>query len=115
MRHFLLGVALATAMPAAAESLPDSVGRQELLNICGSCHSAEVVLDVRKSREDWQQVIDTMRGFGAKGRKEDFDAIIDYLTNNLGPVSTINVAGPAKSAAVIEPAAAPTPSEAERK
>jgi cytochrome c oxidase cbb3-type subunit III len=53
--------------------------------ICGTCHSASMVLGRSSSREEWSEVIANMVARGAKGTSAEFGQVLDYLTANLGP------------------------------
>jgi competence protein ComEA len=74
--------ALAFAIPASAQGLPDGPGKAELQKVCGLCHQAERAAAVRLTKEGWEGVIGDMIARGARGTDEEFAAILDYLTKN---------------------------------
>ena len=53
--------------------------------VCGTCHSASMVLGRSSSREEWSEVIANMVAKGAKGTSAEFGQVLDYLTANFGP------------------------------
>lgn len=69
----------------APGDLPNAPGRETVQKICGTCHSASMVLGRSSSREEWSEVIANMVAKGAKGTSADFAQVLDYLTANLGP------------------------------
>jgi hypothetical protein len=84
----LLGVVsslvLVCAMKALAQAPPDGPGRQQFVSSCSLCHSIDQILGQRRSRDGWKVLVNKMRSYGAPGKQSDFDAIIDYLSTNLG-------------------------------
>jgi len=65
--------------------LPPDPNRQIVLNICGSCHAVDVVVDEKQSRENWGMLVRRMRENGARGSDDDFKKITDYLAMYFGP------------------------------
>jgi competence protein ComEA len=86
MKQISVGVfvfaAMAFAVPAYAQGLPDGPGKAELQKVCGLCHQAERAAAVRLTKEGWEGVIGDMIARGARGTDEEFAAILDYLTRN---------------------------------
>jgi competence protein ComEA len=76
--------------PAQAQDLPDGAGKDITDKVCGACHEAGVVTKYKYSKDDWQGVIDDMRGRGADGSDEDFKAIVAYLAHYFGPEVNVN-------------------------
>jgi competence protein ComEA len=75
-----------------AQDLPDGPGKDVTVRICGACHEAGVVVQYHNSKEDWQPIIDDMRGRGADGSDADFKLIVEYLGHYFGPTILINKA-----------------------
>jgi competence protein ComEA len=75
-----------------AQDLPDRPGKDVTNRICGACHEAGVVTKYRNSKDDWQPIVDDMRGRGAEGSDDDFKTIVDYLAHYFGPEIHINKA-----------------------
>jgi mono/diheme cytochrome c family protein len=70
---------------SAQQQLPDSPGKETVQKLCGSCHSANIVLGRGKTREEWGEVVASMISRGAKGTQAEFGQVVDYLTRNLPP------------------------------
>ena len=65
--------------------LPPDPNRQIVLNTCGACHAADVVVGENQDREFWGKVVGRMRENGARGSDDDFKKITDYLLMYFGP------------------------------
>jgi len=97
---------------ACAQDLPDGPGKDVTVRICGACHDAGVVSQYHNSKDDWQPIVDDMRGRGADGSDTDFKLIVDYLGHYFGPTVFINKAPaseieslgltPAEAAAIVK-------------
>ena len=85
---FLLSLALVPL--AQAQDLPEGPGKDVTNRICGACHEAGVVTKYHNSKDDWQPVVDDMRGRGADGSDDDFKTIVNYLGRFFGPQVYIN-------------------------
>src|ERR1700680_5068497 len=85
-----LAVFPALAQNAAIENLPDAKGKAVVEKVCSVCHEPTAVEKYRKSKEDWQAVIDDMVTRGADATDQEFDTVIDYLAKCFGPVVNIN-------------------------
>jgi competence protein ComEA len=74
------------------QELPDGKGKDVTQNVCGACHDAGVVANYHNSKDDWQGVIEDMKGRGADGSDEDFQTIVTYLAHYFGPEVNVNKA-----------------------
>jgi competence protein ComEA len=82
MRTVILFVLSLGVASAAAAQLPDGLGKDVLMKVCGGCHQAERSASVRLTREGWEEVIGDMIKRGAKGTDEEFGAVLEYLVAN---------------------------------
>lgn len=90
-----------TAAPAAAAptaganqypDFPPGPGRDTFLRVCSVCHSPEQVIGHGQDSSGWTDTLNQMIQNGAQGSDEDFGAILQYLTTNVGPMpSQINM------------------------
>jgi DNA uptake protein ComE-like DNA-binding protein len=71
---------LLTSPVFAQDTLPDAPGKQQTINVCGTCHEAAKATSVKLTREGWVETIDRMKAFGAEGTPDEFAAILDYLS-----------------------------------
>ena len=55
--------------------------------MCATCHDAERILSARRTRTQWEEVIDKMIERGAAGTDEDFTAAEQYLLRVSGRVN----------------------------
>lgn len=67
------------------DDLPDSAAKSLLVSVCASCHTVSTTLNVRKTRDEWEDSLYDMLSRGAQIYPEDLDSLLDYLSANLGP------------------------------
>lgn len=81
----------------------------EFVKVCVRCHASDKVVEGRRYRTQWDQVLEQMVARGATGTDEEFDAVFDYLVSQFGRVE-INKAPADEIAQVLhlEPAVAET-------
>lgn len=65
--------------------LPDGPHKDTVLRLCGTCHSANIVLGRNMTREQWGETVSNMIAKGAKGSPDDFNDVVNYLATALGP------------------------------
>ena len=71
-RHLRALLPFALLSLAPAQDLPDGSGKEVTNRICGACHEAGVVAKYHNAKEDWESVVEDMRGRGADGSDDDF-------------------------------------------
>lgn len=62
--------------------LPSGAGQSVLLNVCTMCHDLSRVKNGRRSREEWQETLNTMLNEGAPLSDADFPVVLNYLARN---------------------------------
>jgi mono/diheme cytochrome c family protein len=67
----------------AFAQLPDGPHKETTLKLCGTCHSATIVLGRGMTREQWGEMVSNMISKGAKGTPEEFNQVVDYLATAL--------------------------------
>jgi len=89
-------------------------GQEPFERICSSCHGLKLAPKRGRTHAGWEGTVETMRGRGASGSETDFERIVQYLTNNFGPVNSApqSVAGD-RAAAKQAPAASATARDTE--
>jgi competence ComEA-like helix-hairpin-helix protein len=90
------------------EQHTDDAGTALLARMCSGCHESARIVEKRRTRSDWQQVLLKMIEQGAEGSEKDFEALFAYLLAAYGQIY-INQAAPDEMVAVL----GLTPSEAE--
>jgi competence ComEA-like helix-hairpin-helix protein len=74
-------VGVVDAVPSGPQE-PRSVdtARSEAIvtRVCGTCHEWERIGDSRRTKAQWEELIDDMIGRGANGSEDDYKAILDY-------------------------------------
>lgn len=90
MRTALITV-LAFSFANAQEKLPAGPGRDAMKTVCSKCHGAENVIGLAKSREEWGELVGKMVDMGAEGSVDDFNDVVDYLTEHFPQAPRVNV------------------------
>lgn len=55
--------------------------------VCSSCHDADRILSTRRTRTQWEEVIEKMIDRGAEGTSDDFTTAEEYLLRVSGRVN----------------------------
>jgi competence protein ComEA len=64
--------------------LPEGNGRDLVQKVCNSCHSVDLITTHRQTRDEWTGTVQRMAQHGASATDEQFNEIVNYLTNNFG-------------------------------
>jgi competence ComEA-like helix-hairpin-helix protein len=88
----------ATAWSQSAEQRPSSGAADDqdaalLVRMCNDCHDSARIVEKRRTRGEWQNVLNKMIEYGAAGESRDFETLFAYLCRNHGEVH-INDAPP---------------------
>ncbi|EAQ98083.2 PQQ-dependent sugar dehydrogenase [Congregibacter litoralis] len=67
---------------AAAATLPEGKGKQQLERACGNCHGVDMVLATKRPADEWQAVMNSMIGKGMKLTDSDYEQILAYLSEH---------------------------------
>ena len=67
--------------------LPEGPGKEITERTCANCHSTDVWVKQRHTREKWSSIIDNMVSKGMEASDDDLAVINDYLALKLGPNS----------------------------
>lgn len=83
---------LAIAAAGGAQDAPAAKASKVMFEkTCSACHTAESVASARRTRDQWQDVIDEMVSQqGAKIADEEFSPILEYLVAVYGKVNVNN-------------------------
>ena len=84
----LLGLAAAHGAISAQEGdLPAGEGRETAIRICGDCHGVEKVPSPRRSRAEWQDLVEEMASRNGVATPGDIRTIVQYVVVNFGRVN----------------------------
>lgn len=89
-----VGAVMASTLGLVArQELPEGKGQDVTLRLCSNeCHGIDKVVAEHKSKSQWIETMETMRGDGAKGTDEEFKIIVGYLATHYGVQIKINKA-----------------------
>jgi competence protein ComEA len=68
-----------------AEDLAPGEGREDVLKVCTACHSLGTVTSSGRTRGGWSNVVEEMRGRGAKADDATAKRITEYLAAHFAP------------------------------
>lgn len=92
---------LLVSLATAQEKLPKGPGRETLKKICSACHSAENVVGLAKTRDEWGALVGEMAADGAQGTDDEFNAIVEYLATYFPATINVNKATAQELAGVL--------------
>ena len=81
-----LAVVGSAAMAPRAQE-PEDIAANAFKRVCSTCHDADRVTATRRTRTQWEEVIEKMIERGAQGTPDDFTAAEDYLLRVSGRVN----------------------------
>ena len=65
--------------------LPDGTGKMVTARVCGKCHTVDKFASERKTKADWDEVINKMSDEeGLEITEQEYDTVIAYLSKYLG-------------------------------
>ena len=89
----LLASTLMTASPAGqsaaqqpAASAESDPAHELFIQTCNRCHDAARITALRRTKTEWEEVINKMIERGATGSEEDFVTVFGYLRRHYGKV-----------------------------
>ena len=72
------------ASMAGAEPAEKTRGKAEYERICGTCHDLGTGTGNKRTRAQWESLVEDMKAMGAAGSKAELQRVVDYLTANFG-------------------------------
>ena len=68
----------------AGDTLPEGTGKKLVSENCRSCHGLDALLEKKRSRNEWEKLVDKMVEHGLEITDKDKKTVIDYLATHLG-------------------------------
>lgn len=99
-----LAASLSVAAPAHAPAQVDP-SAEIFSRVCTTCHPSDRIVATRRSRDQWQEVMDNMQTRGLKATDEELVAVMSFLVSHHGRVN-VNRALPDEMADVLAVAVA---------
>lgn len=109
LRHFAAALISSLAIGAISsghalaqdDQLPDSPGKDQLIDVCTQCHAIGMVIAQNRDPQEWDEIMARMVGMGAPANPDQQKAILAYLQKNFAKTPP-----PAAAAAPAHPPAA---------
>lgn len=83
----VVGVATIVAAIGARAQDQDDAPAAAFRRVCSNCHDADRILSTRRTRTQWEEVIEKMIDRGAEGTSDDFTTAEEYLLRVSGRVN----------------------------
>lgn len=83
----VIGAAAMAATIGAEAQDQDDAPAAAFRRVCSNCHDAERILATRRTRTQWEEVIEKMIDRGAEGTSDDFTTAEEYLLRVSGRVN----------------------------
>jgi quinate dehydrogenase (quinone) len=93
--------ATAAPTPSEASGLPPGDGRASVVKMCSGCHGLPTAISRRRTRAEWQGMVEAMAGLGAPGDAADISGTVEYLAWRFGRVN-VNMASAQELQRVVE-------------
>src|SRR5262245_57401860 len=90
------GMLVVLLLPVLAQetpkTLPEDQHKQLFVNVCGSCHEADLVIGDPREPQGWSFTVDRMVEKGASASDEELEQIVNYLVKYFGMPVNMNSA-----------------------
>jgi len=83
----VVGIVTIIAAIGAKAQDQDDAPAAAFRRVCSNCHDADRILSTRRTRTQWEEVIEKMIDRGAEGTSEDFTTAEEYLLRVSGRVN----------------------------
>lgn len=87
----LTALVVTTAAAAGRRATPqepsDDKGATAFTAVCSKCHPAERIVATRRTKSQWEEVLDKMTKLGAPITDDNYDTLIDYLLRHYGKIN----------------------------
>jgi hypothetical protein len=64
--------------------LPEGKGREAVIQQCALCHPIDLVVQQRRTQDEWDTLISRMADHGARANEAEQQAIFEYLVLHFG-------------------------------
>jgi len=83
----------AAQQPSSGAQQTDDPDAGLFVQMCVKCHDAARITALRRSKVEWEEIINKMIERGATGTEKEFETVFGYLVRNFGKVN-VNRATP---------------------
>jgi len=83
----VIGIAATLITIGAKAQDQDDAPAAAFRRVCSNCHDADRILSTRRTRTQWEEVIEKMIDRGAEGTSDDFTTAEEYLLRVSGRVN----------------------------
>jgi competence protein ComEA len=83
----MLAAASLTARAPQQETTAQDPAEPTFTATCSKCHTPERILAARRTRTDWEGILEKMTKLGAPVTDDNYDTLMDYLLRRNGKVN----------------------------
>jgi len=95
----LMAMTAVASSPARQEAQQDDKGAAAFTAVCSKCHPADRIVATRRTRSQWEEILDKMTKLGAQVTDDNYDTLITYLLSHYGKINVNR--GEAKDLAMV--------------
>ncbi len=77
----------AAQQPSGGAPATDDPDAAVFVQMCVKCHDAARITALRRSKVEWEEIINKMIERGATGTEKEFETVFGYLVRNFGKVN----------------------------
>jgi len=70
-------------------TLADGAGKPLVEGGCALCHGLDRLVATKRTKEQWQAIVNRMMFFGSPITQDQAATVVDYLASNYGPTQTV--------------------------
>jgi competence ComEA-like helix-hairpin-helix protein len=94
----LMAMTAVASSPVRQEGQEDK-GAAAFTAVCSKCHPADRIVATRRTRSQWEEILDKMTKLGAQVTDDNYDTLITYLLSHYGKINVNR--GEAKDLAMV--------------
>jgi competence ComEA-like helix-hairpin-helix protein len=94
----LMVMTAAASSPSRQEAQEDK-GAAAFTAVCSKCHPADRIVATRRTRSQWEEILDKMTKLGAQVTDDNYDSLLTYLLSHHGKINVNR--GEAKDLAMV--------------
>ena len=95
----VLAATFVVAVSARAQDPAQDAGADTFNAVCSKCHTPERILASRRTKSQWEEILDKMSKIGAQITDDNYDTLMDYLLRKHGLINVNR--GDAKDIALV--------------
>jgi competence protein ComEA len=75
------------ALSATVQDAPPDKGAETFTAVCSKCHPPDRIVATRRTKSQWEEVLDKMTKLGAQINDDNYETLMDYLLRQYGKIN----------------------------